>query len=437
MIRYSPLLAVFATLTIAPSSYAQDERNQCFLPNNIPAQPSQDTWLTLRPLLAKQLDNCLLSSEYFALYGASLLYTGDTPRALEMLERSLLLNPQNGSAKIDYAQALYLSNQLISALQVNEGLLQEANVPVSIYNYLEQRQKDWSKQLYNWRNQFTYLYGHSSNLNNATHIEELNLTLSGQRLYATLAPSNRAQSGGYHNARLLSQYYELKPDGTGILSFSLNTRQSPLNQSDTDEFKLSYEREHEHLNEHKKWEVGLEHLRLGDAGLYSAIDSKLTIYPRSKPKSYIELEGRYATFNGQSALDEASFMLRSGVSFRSMRQRFGIDLGIGYNNEMDDRPGGDRSQQEINSFYDVALFGGRLSSRISYIKTRDQEGYNPLFDFNRQRKTHALVSSLQYFYQVNNDWLLHGSYYYRNQQSNIDLFDTKTESFNLGFTYRF
>lgn len=434
---YRPLLVAFSLFTMASPSFAQEEQERCIIPSDIPAQPTIETWLTIRPLLADQLENCLQNSDYFALYGASLLYTGDTPRAVEMLERSLLINPENGSARIDYAQALYLSNQLIAALQVNEDLLQEASVPQPIYDYLEQRQKDWSKQLHNWRNQFTYLYGHSSNLNNATHIEELSLTLSGQRLDAILSPSDRAQSGEYHNARLLSQYYELKPDGTGMLSFSLNTRQSPLSQSDTDEFKLSYERDREYLNQRSRWKIGLEHLRLGNEGLYSALESKLTLYPRSEPKSYIEFEGRYVSFTGQSLLDEASFMIRPGLSFDSTRQRFGVELGIGFNNEMDDRPGGDRTQQELSTFYDLALFGGRLSSRISYIKTRDQEGYNPLFESNSPRKTHSLASTLQYFYPINNDWLVHGSYYYRNQQSNIDLFDTKTESFDLGFTYRF
>ncbi|MCO4784959.1 tetratricopeptide repeat protein [Marinomonas atlantica] len=437
MIRYSPLLAVFAALTITPSSYAQDERNQCFLPDNIPAQPSLDTWLTLRPLLAKQLDNCLHSSEYFALYGASLLYTGDTSKAVEMLERSLLINPDNGSARIDYAQALFQSDQLISALQVNEELLREQDIPAPLYAYLEKRHQAWSEYLHYWQTQFTYLYGHSSNLNNATHVETLYLTRLGQRFPANLTPDFLAQSGHYHYISVLSQYYGLKPDGTDMLSFSLNTRESKLNQSDTDEFKLTYERDFEYLHQRNRWAIGLEHLRLGDKGLYSALEGKLTIYPRSETRSYIEFEGRYVDFTGQSLLDEMSLMVRPGVSISNAGHRVGFELGLGLNNEIDDRSGGNRSQQEASVYYDVTLFGGRLSSRIGYIKTRDKEGYSPLFEANTRRETQSVAGTLQYFYPVNQDWLMHGSYYYRDQESNISLFKTKTESFDVGFTYRF
>ncbi|SBS25879.1 hypothetical protein MAQ5080_00394 [Marinomonas aquimarina] len=436
MTRFRSTVAVFASLVLSQVSFANDAELTCVMPNNIPAQPSLESWQALRPILAAQLNQCLHSDEYFALYGASLLYTGRISRAVEMLERSLLINPFNGSARLDYAQALFQSNQLIAALQVNQALLDEPNLPEHLKGYLEERKAAWSKQLHYWDNQFTYLYGHSSNLNNATNIEQLNLISADQLIPAIIAPDYRAQSGGFHYASLLSRYYSLTPDGTERLSFAVNTRDSHLDQADTDELKLTYETETESLNQRNHWSIGLEHLRLGDNGLYSALDGKFTVYPRSEPTSYVELEGRYVDFTGQSLLDETSFMVRPGLIFSDNNMRFGFEIGFGLNKQIDDRAGGDRSQQEASIFYDLALFRGRLTSRLSYLRTHDSESYSSLFGDNK-RDTKSLTTSIQYFYPINNDWIIHGSYYHRDQESNIDLFDTKTESIDLGFTYRF
>ena len=57
--------------------------------------------------LAGLMPECLESSEYFALYGQAQLNNGQLSGALEALERALLIDPNNGAAGIDYAQALF------------------------------------------------------------------------------------------------------------------------------------------------------------------------------------------------------------------------------------------------------------------------------------------------------------------------------------------
>lgn len=437
MIRFSPILAVFASLTLSPITMGATPQSVCFLPNNVPAQPSKETWEQIRPILAKQFDACLGDSDYFALYGAALLYTGDIARALEMLERSLLIDPDNGSARIDYAQALFQSGQLLAAIQVNQNLLDEENVPPAIHQFLKDRDAAWQERLHYWRHQFSYLYGHSSNLNNATDIEELYFSFPGLSVSLPLDPSSRAKPGNYYYAGLLSQYYNLQENGVSLASLSLKTRESNLNSSDTDELKVSYEREIEKLSMRHNWSVSAEHLRLGDRGLYSAVEGTWRLNPRTQPDSYLELDTRYVDFNGVNRLDEISYTIRPGVAFTHALQRFGFELGFGINKAIDDRDGGDRSQQEASAFYDTSLLGGRLSSRITYSQSLDADGYNPLIQSNARRKTQSLTTTLQYFYPINKDWIVHGSYYHRDQESNIDLFDTKTESIDLGFTYRF
>jgi tetratricopeptide (TPR) repeat protein len=77
----------------------------------------------LQQQISQLLPECLESSEFFALYGAAQLNSSDLAGALESLERALLLNPGNGAAAIDYAQALFEVGQLFTALEMNQRLI--------------------------------------------------------------------------------------------------------------------------------------------------------------------------------------------------------------------------------------------------------------------------------------------------------------------------
>ena len=59
--------------------------------------------------------------EYFALLGSAQIQMGDLFRALENLERSLLLDPQM-ALPFDYAEVLFRQGQVISALEINNQL---------------------------------------------------------------------------------------------------------------------------------------------------------------------------------------------------------------------------------------------------------------------------------------------------------------------------
>ena len=65
----------------------------------------------------------------FCVNGAAYLGMGDLLRALESLERALLLDPNNGSAAVDFAEVLYRQGQVISAIEVNTQLLARRRPP--------------------------------------------------------------------------------------------------------------------------------------------------------------------------------------------------------------------------------------------------------------------------------------------------------------------
>lgn len=423
---YRPIFAIIAVS--AQPCFAEENTNitACILPNNIPMQPSQEVWHSIRNQLTPKMNSCLRSSDYFALFGASLLYTGDVSTAIEMLERALLINPENGAATVDYALALSHKGQFQSAIQVNEQLLSRKDVPAHIRLLLEQRNKHWEEKTRYWKNQVSYQYGHSSNLNNATYLNEIDRL----RYYT------KAESGSFHHARITSQHYQLKPQGASLMTFRAASRNSHLGSSDADEITLGYEEDFETLDMRTNWNTSIEHLIIGDENLYSSFQNTLSVYPRDSP-SYLTIETRYLHFYDQDYLDELSLKFLPGIRYTYTTSRIGLELGIEINSALKERPGGDRVKSDISLYYDTIVGKGRLAAKLNYSITNDRERYYPKLGFYDKRFTTYWSGALQYIYPISNNIILQTSYYYRNQDSNIDLFKTKTENLSVGFTYQF
>ena len=100
--------------------------------------------------LSGSLDDCYENSEYFALLGAAQVDIGDLFRALENLERSLLLEPQNGSAAFDYAEVLFRQGQVISALEINDQLSERDDLPVGMDELIAARSRHWRAYTVNY-----------------------------------------------------------------------------------------------------------------------------------------------------------------------------------------------------------------------------------------------------------------------------------------------
>lgn len=100
-------------------------------------------WQAMHQQLSPLMPRCLRSAEYFALLGAALLNIDQLADALEALERALLLDPGNGGAQIDYAEALFRQGQLFSALELNQQILARDDVPEFLNPMLQQRQDNW------------------------------------------------------------------------------------------------------------------------------------------------------------------------------------------------------------------------------------------------------------------------------------------------------
>ena len=86
------------------------------------------------------------------------------PEAIESLERALLLDPDNGVAMVDYAQALLEDGQLFAALQANRLVLVD-DTPDGLVTQLEDRQRDWGSLTRQTSYQIDLVGGFDDNLN--------------------------------------------------------------------------------------------------------------------------------------------------------------------------------------------------------------------------------------------------------------------------------
>ena len=142
MIRIPAALALALALFGPLPSFAQDCPD---LAPYIAGQQSrgQIEWLQVAGELIGFQQQCLESSEYFALIGAAWLNGGLLSEAVEALERALLLDAENGAAQIDYAEALYRQGQLFPAIELNEQLLARTDLPANLRPALERRRDEW------------------------------------------------------------------------------------------------------------------------------------------------------------------------------------------------------------------------------------------------------------------------------------------------------
>ena len=189
-------------------------------------------WSRQAEQLAGLMPECLESAQFFALYGAALLNSGAYAEALESLERALLLEPDNGAAQIDYAEALFQQGQLFPALELNEQLVLREDLPASLLPLLQSRQQSWQALTRQLGFQADFLAGYDTNLNGAPDPGQITLTLSGEPVVLNLNPEFRPMSGPYLNLRLGSRYRQLAPEHQHIWTTKLRGRLSEDTDSD-------------------------------------------------------------------------------------------------------------------------------------------------------------------------------------------------------------
>lgn len=398
----------------------------------------------LETQLAALMGECLESSEFFALYGAAQLNEGKLAESLESLERALLLNPNNGAAQIDYAQALYRRGQLFSALDLNSQILARADTPLDIRLVLLERDTAWRKQTRRYGFQADVLAGFDDNLNGAPDPSQIALTLSGQPVFYPLSDDYRPKSGPYLNASVAGNFVQLAPDHRHNAVAEIRSRTSEHTASDLLQLDTRYA--YERPTKDRTWRLtaGLGHLMFGGTSLFTSttFGAQYQLAERKDCTRQIGAALQYQLYHQQNELTAVESKVAASqhctITLLGWKSRIGAEIGIVSNSATgDNRPGGDRQGWQGKIDWQFPLYKGVLSSQINFTSTRDDSGYSIVLNNGEKRWLDRTYMLVQYRQMLRPNATILFNLYHQNQSSNIDLFDSLNTTVEAGLSFSF
>lgn len=432
------LLAVLLLAPVAARANCPDLNP--FYPGPEPDWAS--TLARLRPLLPQ----CLESSEYFALYGAAQLNNGLLDESIESLERALLLNPDNGAAQIDYANALLQDGQIFPALQINEQILLREDLPDDLARQIEERQANWQALTRETSWQVDLLAGYDNNLNGAPDQDLITLTLAGDPILLGLNPEFRAVSGPYTNLRLLGRHRRLYPENQQNFSAEIRGRMSEDSASDVVQVAGRYGLIRPDQTNSWQLNAGTNHLLFGGRPLFTGTDAsfRYQISSQGQCRPYLGAALQHQLWHNQSRLNGLEAKLGVGTNcplFNQDNQIFNAELSALNNEELkDNRLGGSRGGWQLALNWQYRSNRGLFVARYNFTRVKDREGFSPLLANNARRDVERNALLLQYqepMRALGRSALLLINIYHQDQNSNLELFRTEDTTAEIGFSWRF
>ncbi|MDA1370921.1 MAG: tetratricopeptide repeat protein [Proteobacteria bacterium] len=444
----------FSTFVFTGSAAAQS------CPELVSYYPGESpNWPELAADLASVMPQCLDSSEFFALLGAAQLNSGLRAQAFESLERALLLNPDNGAAMVDYAQALYQEGQLFTAMELNAQLLQREDLPTGLESMLQARQQQWQSMTRQTSFQGDLMLGYDDNLNGAPDPSQITLTLSGESVLLALNPEFRPVSGPYLNIGLGARHRQLMPEHQQSWSAQLRGRIS----EDTDSDLLQLDGRYAFIRPRRdrSWQVdgAVRNLFFGGSALFTASEVRARYSTASAfaCKPYYDLILQHQLFHDQSHLNALDSRASVGLScplngsltglisdvtgLSGGAQRLNLELGALNSQAIKTtRPGGDRQGWQFTADWEYRFSMGTFRALLNHTELDDRKTYSPLLINGAERWLKRSYVLFQYrqpidFYGNTADLVV--NLYRQRQRSNIELFETNDSTFEIGLSFAF
>jgi len=401
----------------------------------------------LQQQISQLLPQCLESSEFFALYGAAQLNNSDLAGALESLERALLLNPDNGAAAIDYAQALFDEGQLFTALEMNQLLLVRQDLPTGIDEALQSRQQLWQSFTRQSSLQAEVLAGYDNNLNGAPDSGQISLTLSGELILLGLDSEYRPQSSRYLSTRAAYRQRRLAPENQQNWGVEMRSRNSDYSQFDLLQLAADYQFMKPGRTGSWQATAGVNHLQYGGSSLFTGLDASFRYQPVSARSCnpYYQLAAQQQEFGREGRLDGLETKASLGVSCLPFafagRQQISAELSrIDNIAATGDRLGGNRAGWQSALSWQYRLQTASIHAQLSHTQIDDRKGYSPLLENGARRSVKRSYALLQYRRPVRSmgsgaTFMI--NLYHQRQRSNLELFQSKDTSAALGFSWLF
>jgi len=415
-----------------------------------PLGPSQSVydgaWEAARQSLAEIFDQCLLSSEYFSLLGAAQLNTGRLSDAMESLERSLLLDPDNGAALIDYSEALLQDGQLFAAIEVNQLLLERADAPPGLEQQLKNRQREWRALTRQTDWQIDLLGGYDSNLNGAPDTETVALTLSGEPIFLALNENYQAIEGPFLNTRVAATHTRLSPEYQDTVFAQIRGRLSDDSSSDVTQLVARYSRRGSLHSASGQASAGLNHLAFLGSSLFTGADASYSgeLAVNGRCSANLSAALQHQRWHQQRRLDGLEMRAGAQTTCRlgsAASQEVSLGAGLLHNLALqDNRLGGDRDGWQISAGWRLASVQRTISAQVNFTTILDGRGFSTLLENNARRRVARGSVLVQYRKRLG--FLVKGlelvaNIYHQEQDSNISIFDTIDSSVEIGLSLRF
>jgi tetratricopeptide (TPR) repeat protein len=250
--------------------------------------------------------SCLKAAPYYALLGNLHLLAHQPKEALEALERSLLLEPEQPGVQFDFALSLAEAGDAQSAKALIDQIMLRPDVPKALKESIDAlRDTKGSKEsgvklngvhalatlsegkeaqgkalkdndtkafgAWGITGNVAMMAGRDSNLNSASFVNTVNLTLPNGVVALTLDPSSLPQSGPVHLASTQLIAQRALGDRTLVLSGSWMGRETPGNPGlgfNNEEF-VAHLRPQGDLGWHQR--VVVNHFELGSSNFYNGL----------------------------------------------------------------------------------------------------------------------------------------------------------------------
>lgn len=393
--------------------------------------PGQQTPAAFQQQLQQRLtqletlaEPCLDSPRFHAQRGAVLQMLAQPAAAIEALERSLLLDPDQPGTQLDYALALRDAGDYPSAHALLQQISQRTDLPPGLQPVLQsQLVATLSKPAGAWqqRLKLSSAVGTDSNLNNATSESQLTLTFPEGNLTLPLADASRAQGGSALINAL--QYQAVKPVGEQlwVLQAELRTRSASLPATNYQQLDVAAQWL-QAPEAPSQWQarVGYGSLRLGGTQLQQSSRAGLVhqwkapwpqLRALCRPLAGLELDRRhYPTIDQLDGLytglvlslacdatdnTSASQANSTGISPANPANapsfslpKFSLQLRSGQDRAVSAlRPGGNNTATEVRTSASGRLAGFDVTADYGWLRQKDATGYSPLLGNNAMRSS--------------------------------------------------
>ena len=394
---------------------------------------------------------CLQRADFYAYQGQLLLLQERFVDALAALERSLLLDATQLGVQLDYAIALAQTGDIDSARALAQQVLEAKDAPPAMRQTLEailrnQQQPANAPSRWQWRGSVQSLLGHDTNLNSATSADAINLTLPNGNVSLLLDASSKPRSGtaSINVGHLMAQ----TAIDSGLLVFQGDWRErlAPGNS------EFGYRQQDASLlfksHNTQDWagRLALSTFSMGHASLFTGLAATAWKEFSNKDctlRAGLEAERRtYAQDDTQNGTYGSAF---GSILCAQDQNHFqlGIQAGKDWASHST-RAGGNQARLDLKASWDRQWPWARTTAEWIASQLQDANPYSDLLggitrDTLRQNLRISVIKRLNSQEKLNawGGWYSVSVIEMLRHNSNINLFDVRSQSLYTGLRYEF